>query len=317
MSILNSIFDGLLGYERLMLICGFILFVFALAAITVMIVQRRDFKMAMGLIVFAIVLMGFPGIQAVKFSQDTVELDRIRAQPNAPTDPEQQQQSAQTLSSLEERSAGNPQLQAQVADGYRAIGELDKGYQLAQSVLQQKPSAQVQATLVPVLTAKLNQVQAGALVVPQPASSPGSSSSTSGAAPTSPAATATGAPAGAGRVAAAPAAAAPAAPPPTDAPTSAGTVATAPASAAASASAPTQSNKQREIAEIAKQLQGTGAPLPAASHAALAKAYVVLGQPQQAQANVDAALRLNPNIKINAAVLRAARMGGTPRPTER
>jgi hypothetical protein len=286
-----SIFDGLLGYEKLMLICGFILFVFALAAITVMIVQRRDFKMAMVLIIFAIVLMGFPGIQAIKFSQDTVELDRIRAQPNAPTDPAQQQQSAQTLSSIEERSADNPQLQAQVADGYRAIGEVDKGYQLAQSLLQQKQSAQVQATLVPVLTAKLNQVQADSPIAPSPSPvpAPAASSSAAGVAPAPPTATAA------------------------DTPASTGTVVSAPAPAAPS---PTDSSKQREIAAIAKQLQGTGAPLPAASHAALAKAYVVLGQPQQAQTNVDAALRLNPNIKINAAVLRAARMGSTPRPTE-
>ncbi|WP_426688230.1 hypothetical protein [Rhodanobacter ginsengiterrae] len=69
MSILDSIFDGLPGYEKLMLICGFILFVFALAAITVMIVQRRDLKMVM--------------------------VDSLRAQPTAPTDP--QQQSAQKL----------------------------------------------------------------------------------------------------------------------------------------------------------------------------------------------------------------------------
>ncbi len=72
MSILNNIFDSLLGYEKLMLICGFILFVFALAAITLMIVQRRDFKTAM--------------------------VDRLRAQPTAPTDPAQQQ-SAQQLNS--------------------------------------------------------------------------------------------------------------------------------------------------------------------------------------------------------------------------
>jgi hypothetical protein len=39
---------------------------------------------------------------------------------------------------------------------------------------------------------------------------------------------------------------------------------------------------------------------------------VVLGQPQRAQANVDAARRIDPNIRINAAVLRAARMGGNP-----
>jgi tetratricopeptide (TPR) repeat protein len=266
-----NVFDGLLGYEKLMLICGFILFVFALAAITVMIVQRRDFKMAMGLIVFAIVLMGFPGIQAVKFSQDTVELDRIRAQPQAPTDPVQKQQAEQALGNLEQRAAGNPQLQAQVSDGYRAIGEVDKAYRLAQSVLHEKPSTQVQATLVPVLTAKLNQVQAGAPIA-APAVPVASSGSALAATP---------------------------------APAAAGTASTAPSPAVVA-------GRQREIAAIASQLQSTAAPLPAASHAALAKAYVVLGQPQKAQANVDAARRIDPNIRINAAVLRAARTGGNP-----
>lgn len=284
-----NIFDGLLGYEKLMLICGFILFVFALVAITVMIVQRRDFKMAMALIILAIVLMGFPGIQAVKFSQDTVELERIRAQPIAPTDPAQQQQSAKTLSSIEERAADNPQLQAKVADGYRAIGEVNKGYQLAQEVLQQQPSAQVQATLVPVLTAKLNQVQADAPIAAPPPSppppAPAASSATAGAETIGPPiATGAGTPASAGTA----------------------------AESTASAPATVDSTRQHEIAAIARQLQGTGAPLPAASHAALAKAYVVLGQPQKAQANVDAAYKLNPNIRINTAVLRAARVGNRP-----
>lgn len=282
-----NVFDGLYGYEKLMLVCGFILFVFALAAITVMIVQRRDFKMAMGLIVFAIVLMGFPGIQAVKFGQDTVELERIRTQPQAPTDAVQKQQAQQALSNLEQRSAGNPQLQAQVSDGYRAIGEVDKAYRLAQSVLREKPSAQVQATLVPVLTAKLNQVQANApLTAPAPAtaaSAPPAAVST---------AVATAAPAGTGSVAATPA--------------------PAPASSPPAATTPVDSARQHQIAEIATQLQSTGAVLPAASHAALAKAYVVLGQPKKAQANVDAARRIDPNIRIDPTVLRAAGTGSHP-----
>lgn len=286
MTVFNSVFDGLYGYEKLMLICGFILFVFALAAITVMIVQRRDFKMAMGLIVFAIVLMGFPGIQAVKFSQDTVELDRIRTQPRAPTDPAQKQQAQQVLADLERRAADNPQLQAQVSDGYRAIGEVDKAYDLAKSVLREKPSAQVQATLVPVLTAKLNQVQANApIAAPPPAASvPSAATST---------AVATMAPAGSASVAAAP----PAAPAPAP---------------AALAPTPTDSARRHQIAEIATQLQSTDVALPAASHAALAKAYVVLGQPQKAQANVEAARRIDPNIRINPNVLRAARTGDHP-----
>lgn len=269
MNAFDSIFDGLYGYEKLMLLCGLILFVFALAAITVMIVQRRDFKAAMGLFVFAIVLMGFPGIQAVKFGDGLGELDTIRAQPHAPTDPKQKEQAQKVLANLEERAAGNPQLQAKISDGYRAIGEVDKAYQLAQAVLQKKPSAQVQATLVPVLTAKLNEVQANAPValpaVPATGASPGAS----------PAAT----------------------------PVPAATIAATPTPAAVPA------DKQHEIAVIASQLQDSAVPLPAASHAALAKAYVVLGNPQQAKANVDAARKLDPSIKINAAVLHAANVG--------
>jgi len=283
-----NIFDGLYGYEKLMLACGFILFVFALAAIMVMIVQRRDFKMAMGLIVLAIVLMGFPGIQTLKINKDMVELDRIRTQPQAPTDPAQKQQAQQVLADLERRAADNPQLQAQVSDGYRAIGEVDKAYDLARSVLREKPSAQVQATLVPVLTAKLNQVQANAPI----AASPAAASAPPAAAGTAVAMT----PPGAASVAAAP----PAAPAPAS------------TSSAPAAPTPADSARQHQIAEIAQQLQSTAAPLPAASHAALAKAYAVLGEPRKAQTNVEAARRIDPNVKINPAVLRAARTGDHP-----
>ncbi|EIL97797.1 hypothetical protein RHOFW104T7_13840 [Rhodanobacter thiooxydans] len=287
-----NIFDGLYGYEKLMLLCGLILFVFALAAITVMIVQRRDFKAAMGLIVFAIVLMGFPGIQAVKFGDGLGELDTIRAQPHAPIDPAQKEQAQKVLANLEERAAGNPQLQAKISDGYRAIGEVDKAYQLAQGILQEKPSTQVQATLVPVLTAKLNQVQAGTLTAPPSAAAASAPSAAAGAA------VATAARAGTASVAAAPS--------PARAPAPASSVPAAPAST------PVDSARQYQIAEIAKQLQSTNVALPAASHAALAKAYVVLGEPQQARANVEAARRIDPSIKINPAVLHATKLGGNP-----
>jgi len=242
-----NIFDGLLGYERLMLICGFVLFVFALVAITAMIVQRRDFKAAILLIVIAIVLMGFPGTQAVKFSRDMVELDRIRTTPEAPENAAKKEQDRQLLAKLQQRAVDNPLLQAQVSDGYRAIGDVNTAYDLASSVLQKKPSFEVEQTLVPVLTAKLNQVQA------------------------------TSAPA-----------------PVTERP-----------SASTAAVPMPEPEKQREIADIAKQLQDTGASLPADSHLALAKAYVALEQPDQARANVEAAVKANPQLKINPALLRA------------
>lgn len=53
-------------------------------------------------------------------------------------------------------------------------------------------------------------------------------------------------------------------------------------------------------------------PLPAASHAALAGACVVPGQPPKPQVRVDAAFGLDPHVSINAAVLHAARAGSRP-----
>lgn len=292
-----NIFDGLLGYEKLMLICGFVLFVFALAAITLMIVQQRDFKSAVMLIVIAIVLMGFPGIQAIKINRDSLEVDRIRAQP-VPADPVQKQEAQKVLAELEQRAQGNPQLQAKVSDGYRAIGEVDKAYSLAQTVLQQNPPAQVRATLVPVLTAKLNQVQAGASIAPI---APQGEAWTSGAPPadvtaeqetTSSSATASATT--------------------SSAPANVATAGNNPASGNVPAP-PSSAARQHQIATIASQLATTGTPLPAASHVALAHAYVVLGQPAKARANVEAAKQIDPHVHINPAVLKAA----AHRPPER
>lgn len=152
-----SIFTGLYGYESVMLICGFVLFVFALAAITVMIVQRRSFKAAMSLIVLAIVLMGYPGVQAVKFNGRVVEIDKLGTQPTAQVDPQQKQQYVATLASVQSRAAGDPALLAKVANGYRAVGEVNKAYDLAQSVLAAQPPPATRKLLLPVLTAKLEQ----------------------------------------------------------------------------------------------------------------------------------------------------------------
>lgn len=152
-----NVFTGLYGYESVMLICGFVLFVFALAAITVMIVQRRSFKAAMSLIVLAIVLMGYPGVQAVKFNGSVVEIDKLGTQPTAQVDPQQKQQYVATLAMVQSRAVGDPALLAKVANGYRAVGEVNRAYDLAQSVLAKQPTPATRKLLLPVLTAKLEQ----------------------------------------------------------------------------------------------------------------------------------------------------------------
>jgi hypothetical protein len=65
-------------------------------------------------------------------------------------------------------------------------------------------------------------------------------------------------------------------------------------------------SEQHELATVVQQLQSTNVALPAASHVALAKAYVTLDQPQKAQSNIEMARRLDPLVQISSAVLRAA-----------
>lgn len=150
-----NIFDGLHGYESVLLVCGFVLFVFALAMIAAMLMQRRGIKMLVALLPVSIAMMGFPGIQSIKFGNDLVEIDRARAQPDATMTATQKQQLTNALTNVQQRSSDNPQLQAKVADGYRVIGELDKAYNLAQAVMAKHPSPATSKILVPVLTAKL------------------------------------------------------------------------------------------------------------------------------------------------------------------
>jgi hypothetical protein len=152
-----SVFDGLYGYECVMLVCGFVLFVFALAAITVMLVQRRSMKALVTLLLISIVMIGFPGIQSIKFSHDLVEIDHARSQQPTGMSAAQKQQYADALANVQQRSGGQSLLQAKVADGWRAIGDVDKAYDVAQSVLKERPPPAARKLLVPVLTAKLEQ----------------------------------------------------------------------------------------------------------------------------------------------------------------
>lgn len=155
---MTPVFEGLLGHERMMLVCGAIAFVFALAIIGVMVAQRRNFLPATVVLVFAVVLMGFPGIKAVQFSKDMVSLETLRAQPpEVALQPEAREEYARTLAQIERRAGDDPVLRAKVADGFRVIGETERAFALADDVLQAQPSAEARDVLVPVLTERLEE----------------------------------------------------------------------------------------------------------------------------------------------------------------
>lgn len=236
-----SIFTGLYGYESLMLVCGLLLFLVGVVAIVVLLAQKRDVKAGLYVVGAAVVLMGFPGIQAVKVGNGIVELDRIIQQPAAAQSADEKAQAQVVLDNLRSRTTDDPTVQAKVAAGYNVIGDTDTAYTIADGLLGKTASPAVQQTLEPVLVARLDQLQAGA---------PPAGPVNKGIAPAPPAA---------------------------------------------------RANLQA-TEKVAAQLQSMSARLPASSHIVLARAYARLGQPERAQASVNAALKLDPRVPVSPAL---------------
>jgi hypothetical protein len=161
-----SLFEGLYGYEALMLVCGFALFIVGVVAIVVLLTQKRDIKTGIYVVGAAVVLMGFPGIQAVKVGNGMVELDRIIQQPAVAQSADEKAQAQALLDNLRSRTADDPAVQAKVAAGYSAIGDTDTAYNIANRLLKTKASPAVQQVLAPVLVARLNQLQRASPAAP-------------------------------------------------------------------------------------------------------------------------------------------------------
>ncbi|GAB3378505.1 hypothetical protein [Lysobacter fragariae] len=238
MEMLNAMFDGLFAYELMMLICGAVLLGFATILISAMVLQKRSCLPATALMAIAVSLMLIPGINALRFGHELSILDALRSQPFVALDAMQKQQFTAAIAAVEKRSGNNLRLRAQVADGYRLVGSVEKGYVIAQSVLRERPSREVQAMLVPVLTAQLENV------------TPRDSQAT-----------------------------------------------------------PSSNVQKQQLSTVIDQLatKVEAAQLRATDLLAMARANMVLGRKVEAEANLEAARRLNPGIAISPMLEKALR----------
>jgi hypothetical protein len=158
-SVFKSLFEGLRGYEILMVVLGTLFFIVLL----VRLMRTRDnYGGLIAFFLLAIVMIGYPSIQKIKYDNGVVEIDKIGSgEVPAPTDAAGRASVAETLAFVEQR-APTPITQARVAAVYQRIGDETKAYDIAQKVAP-GASAEVATTLAPIFTAKLK-----ALPVEQP-----------------------------------------------------------------------------------------------------------------------------------------------------
>lgn len=157
-----NFFDGLYGYEVIMLGMGVILFIVAVWLLIRTALKGGSIVGPLAILPFVVIFAGYPSIQSIKFGDGVTEVQKIsRVGLAADATAEQKAAAEKQIADVEQR-ATTPQLQVAVANAWRRLGNLDKAYQVAQKVNAEKPSEQITKALVPIYTEKLDQTVAAA-----------------------------------------------------------------------------------------------------------------------------------------------------------
>src|SRR5271168_4044931 len=78
-----NIFDGLQGYEQVILVCGVALFVVALLGLIVAIVKSKSYAGLVAILMLSVAMMGFVRVRTIKAGDAEIDLDSATAQFNA------------------------------------------------------------------------------------------------------------------------------------------------------------------------------------------------------------------------------------------
>ena len=102
-------FDGLYNYEIILLGLGAILFFVLLFVLILLVVKNRPIKVVIPLFLVAIIMMGFPGIQKIKYDNGVFELEKwTKAAQENPEDQVVQEELASKLAAIQARPVKRP-----------------------------------------------------------------------------------------------------------------------------------------------------------------------------------------------------------------
>jgi tetratricopeptide (TPR) repeat protein len=143
---MDSLFEGLLQYEIMLLILGVIFFLLLLFLLVYMIIKERKFGSMLGFFVIPIVMIGFPGIKKIQFKDWMIELREEMAQTTDSTPaPGRQDQIEEILGKINPERISSYDNSLLVAEAYTFVGDSLKAFQSAEKALEAEPSSQ-QAT---------------------------------------------------------------------------------------------------------------------------------------------------------------------------
>lgn len=152
-----SIFNGLYGYEAVMMALGILLFLVLLFVLLRNVIKDKPIGMLSFFFVLPIVMIGFPSFQKISYDKGKLELDKSAHTLSAdPTDTVFRKQVESEVEKLQGRAEGDPKALVALANAHWALGNYDSCQRLTQRALQLAPADTAVRQQVAVLQAKID-----------------------------------------------------------------------------------------------------------------------------------------------------------------
>jgi tetratricopeptide (TPR) repeat protein len=137
-----NLFEGLYPFEVVMMVMGVFLFLVLTFLLVYMVVRKRKFVALLGFFLIPVVLVGYPSIQSVEFSDGVIKIDKAtQALDEKPATPQTRQELQDMVARLSARPASQPQTLTVIAKAQYALGDEKAATANLQKALQADPAA--------------------------------------------------------------------------------------------------------------------------------------------------------------------------------
>jgi tetratricopeptide (TPR) repeat protein len=142
------IFDGLQGYEQVILVCGMALFVVALLGLIVAMVKSKSYAGLVVILMLSLAMMGFVRVRTIKAGGAEIDLDSAIAQVRAdPASTSARAQLSEKVANIASRHWTDPMVLTKLAEAQLALGQVDAAKTNLSKALQSKDAPSGAVTL--------------------------------------------------------------------------------------------------------------------------------------------------------------------------
>lgn len=120
-----KVFEGLFGYEIVMLVLGSILFLLLAFLLAWLIMKKRSYKQTLIFFIISIVMISFPGIQKITYEKGKLELEKITMEINSENKNEVKSLERK-INAIESRISSYPEGLVALAKANLALGDTNK-----------------------------------------------------------------------------------------------------------------------------------------------------------------------------------------------